>query len=987
MRLILLIAAFFVFQFGFGQNQANWWFFGSNAGLDFNSGAPVATAVGQLNTIEGCAAISDACGNLLFYTDGISIWNSNHTIMPNGFGLLGNPSSTQSGIILPLPESNNFYYVFTVDLRGSSGLNYTIVDMNLDNGNGDVVPGSKNINLLPNSTEKIFAGQASDGRDAWIVTFAEENIGSLSFNQFYAFRLTPNGIDLSATATSRSNNTRTTDARGYLRVSPDGSHVAMMTQNEVQLNNPDQAGYGAWLFDFDSQTGIVDNPVRLEFPSGYQAYGTEFSPNSQLVYVDLNRRGSGLVPDDRLLLQYELTAANFQTNPITIYASDPSDSSDDTNRGALQIGPDKKIYYARDQEPWLAVINNPDEVGALANFQYDGLALAPNTNCNEGLPPFYNAFFNPSFAVEEGCAMSPSSFRADELATCANTSVVWDFGDPTSGTLNSSQNISPTHIYQNPGIYTVQLTITTPMETFTASRDIQIVNTPQLNPVVDQQICDDSMNDGLIPIDLNMIRSQALGNQNPTEFEVSLHFNQQDADADFNALSDGNSVPTGTYVYRIDSRTSNGCYVTSSFDLVVLPSPSPTVINDLVLCDDYSNDGTEEFDLSMAGDQGLGTMDPAIFEYDFFPSRQEALMDQNQLPVLFENTANPQEIFVRYRNRQFPQCELIQSFFLRVSRQPEIPLLDRFTICDDDQRDGVENFDLGVLETQLINNPASQNLSFHPSRIDAENNQNPLPSIYNTSSTEIWIRLEEQDITNCLDIAPLELVVFEKPTVDLGPDLIKCAREEIILSATPGFINYRWSTGENTADISAIAAGTYTVEVTDANGCTATDSIEIEHYAPTQINDVEVRQFTLRDNRIEVFASGEPGLEYSLDNFIYQSSPVFTDLLPGYYTIYVRDTNGCDVVEAPATIIAAPAYFTPNQDGFHDTWQVTAIETEPDAEIFIFDRFGKLLKQLSPLGPGWDGTYNNNPMPSTDYWFSVRLNDGRSFKGHFSLKR
>ena len=175
----MLFIIIFYCSISYSQNQADWWFFGSNAGIDFNSGTPVSTNVGQLDTIEGCSAISDACGNLLFYSDGITVWDRNHLTMPNGNGLLGNPSSTQSALIIPLPNNTNLYYVFSISIVdpstgiGATGLYYSVVDMSFNGGAGDIISNQKNIQLLPNSTEKLFAATASNGQDAWIVTYAE----------------------------------------------------------------------------------------------------------------------------------------------------------------------------------------------------------------------------------------------------------------------------------------------------------------------------------------------------------------------------------------------------------------------------------------------------------------------------------------------------------------------------------------------------------------------------------------------------------------------------------------------------------------------------------------------------------------------------------------------------------------------------------------------------------------------------------------------
>jgi len=242
----------------------------------------------------------------------------------------------------------------------------------------------------------------------------------------------------------------------------------------------------------------------------------------------------------------------------------------------------------------------------------------------------------------------------------------------------------------------------------------------------------------------------------------------------------------------------------------------------------------------------------------------------------------------------------------------------------------------------LSSNPTFQ-ISYHIQLQDAENGINQLPNNYTTSNEIIYVRLQNTNVVTCYDIAPVNLIVHP--------------------------------------------AGIYTVTVTDENGCNTSDEINITNYLETVITDVEVQQFTASSNSISISVSGSGPWQYSLDDFIYQDEPVFRNLLPGYYTIYVRDMNGCAITTADATIVAAPNFFTPNGDGFNDFWQVIAIETEPDARIFIFDRFGKLLKQLSPTGIGWDGTYNGNPMPSSDYWFRVELNDGRMFRGHFSLKR
>lgn len=158
----------------FAQGEGNNWCFGYGAGLDFNSGNPVSYAVAtSISTSEGCSSISDASGNLLFYTDGISCWDKNHNAMPGASNLGGNSSSSQSAIIVKQPGSATLYYVFTVDAQaglygGSGGLNYSIVDMSLNGGLGDVTV--QNVMMLTPTTEKVTVTAAANGTDYWVVT-------------------------------------------------------------------------------------------------------------------------------------------------------------------------------------------------------------------------------------------------------------------------------------------------------------------------------------------------------------------------------------------------------------------------------------------------------------------------------------------------------------------------------------------------------------------------------------------------------------------------------------------------------------------------------------------------------------------------------------------------------------------------------------------------------------------------------------------------
>jgi gliding motility-associated-like protein len=206
---------------------------------------------------------------------------------------------------------------------------------------------------------------------------------------------------------------------------------------------------------------------------------------------------------------------------------------------------------------------------------------------------------------------------------------------------------------------------------------------------------------------------------------------------------------------------------------------------------------------------------------------------------------------------------------------------------------------------------------------------------------------------------------------------------------------YEWSTNENTYSINVNEAKEYVVTVTNANMCSKSRIIKVEASNLATINNIEVKD-AAQNNIVTIMASGEGEYQYQLldENEIvyaaYQESNVFENVFPGIYSVVIRDVKSDCGTTAPVklSVIGFPKFFTPNNDGRHDTWQVYGVSSmfQPNTKIQIFDRYGKLIKELSPLGDGWDGFFNGQRLPADDYWFFVRLQDGRIFKSHFTLK-
>ena len=251
----------------------------------------------------------------------------------------------------------------------------------------------------------------------------------------------------------------------------------------------------------------------------------------------------------------------------------------------------------------------------------------------------------------------------------------------------------------------------------------------------------------------------------------------------------------------------------------------------------------------------------------------------------------------------------------------------------------------------------------------------------------------------CNAIYPIRLTVNKTPIIKDSPVKYICTDNPsatVLLKPevlnTQAGLTYLWSSGQTTSTILISAAGNFTVTVTNADGCVATKQYEVKAATKAQIETVMVSGLG-GDNVVTVNAilDANGGYLYSIDseNGPYQESNIFTNLSGGTHTIYIKSPHSCGIASIIFTILEFPKFFTPNGDGVNDTWSVLGINKKYNtaSEIFIFDRYGKLLTKIDPRSYGWDGQYNGRPLPATDYWFNTTLPDGTVYRGHFSLLR
>lgn len=311
-------------------------------------------------------------------------------------------------------------------------------------------------------------------------------------------------------------------------------------------------------------------------------------------------------------------------------------------------------------------------------------------------------------------------------------------------------------------------------------------------------------------------------------------------------------------------------------------------------------------------------------------------------------------------------------------------------VCDTDNN-ATETVDLTVYQNQILADATA--VFEYYTTAQAANTQDTAqqltaPSVFELTGVQtLYVRVTTADM--CSQVAVLQLTLVSVPVVNIPNTVVLCKGATVTVNSGAGFDSYTWSTGETTQAVTFATAGNYSVTVTqNHNGvvCSTQKDFEVVWSDKAIITAIEASDWTQEDNTITVVALGIGDYEYSLDNVTWQDSNLFSGLTPGHYYVYVRDKNGCGTVSDDVFLLYYPKFFSPNGDGFNENWHVEYASSEPGIVTNIFDRYGKLIKQLH-YQDNWDGTLNGRPLPSTDYWFVVTRANGKVYKGHFSLMR
>ncbi len=901
MKNIIFYIVFFFFNPFILQSQGETsnWYFGNNAGIHFNNdGSVTALTDGQLNTLEGCATISDSQGDLLFYTDGSRVYNRDHNLMENGSGLYGNTSSTQSAIIIPHPESPTIYYIFTVDVTLNNGeidegLNYSIVDLSYNNGNGTVL--QKNINLLQDCSEKLSAViKDCSSKSIWLVTLASENGQQNTFNTYHAFEINATGV-VHNSVKSTFNDIAIEDPRGYLKFSPDGKKIASANMRS-----------GLYLYDFDDATGIFSNQEQVVIADEHKnAYGIEFSGNGNFLYVhtsnDIQNRNQ-ITDHASSLLQFSLDEINSNGSEVVLH-------KDAIYRGALQLGNNGKIYRTIAANylngiPQLGVINEPNKKGEDASYLHNAISLA-GRNGTQGLPPFIQSFFSTIDLVNNEDGTSSGG-----LTVCE--------GEPFK---------FETDFF--------------PGATYNWKKD----GNPFVNP-----------------------------DNNIYEIDVS------------------EEIDAGRYTVEIVPLDSRECIIYGEAVLAINPSPAITTLT-LTQCDTGPTnmlDGITSFNLNQINQQ-------SDLVYTYYESEADVL---NNLPIdnttNFVNT-NPYNQTIYYKVSNKSNCSVTGEIKLNVTDVDLAFNKHSFYTCDENPEDSVS---VGTfnLETIRINNFPGQNIEFYQNLEDLSLEKNELPDLFTSAPVVVFGRIENNN--QCQDILEINLEVDPSPLFQMEESYTICLNDPFLsINAPLGFDSYTWikknensesniGTGEN---IIITEPGAYILEanyhynqLNSTIRCPSKVEFKVVPSNIAKIENVNIKDIS-KNNTLIIEVSGPGNYEYSIDGIEFRDDNFFSNVPAGFNTVFVKDKNGCGISKKLISVAGYDKFFTPNEDNKNDFWEIKGLKNI--TYVQIFDRYGQLIASLDPQNAKWDGTSGNIKVPSSDYWFKAKLEDGREFAGHFTLKR
>lgn len=998
------------------------WFFGNNAGLDFAGGSPQPITDGQIKTPEGTSSISNSKGQLLFYTDGIKVYNKDGAVMPSKGGdttsLGGSPNSTQSALIVPQPTCRGceyLYYIFTTsEINGKKQFSYSVVDMRRNGGKGEVV--EKNILLNGNTTERIASVRNDRDSSYWVVTHDYKS------NVFRIYHATKTGLQESGVFPLGAVQDTTSKAEGYMKFSTADS--TGMRRLAVVVPGPPRNL--VQIYNFNDSTGRLTGPITVDLgPAPPKAYGVEFSPDGTKMYVSL-QKGSKDTTLSRLW-QFDITgdSARIADSKILI------DSSATKIYGALQIGSDGRIYLAIKDSQYLGVINVPDQDSQEeVRFVTNGIFLGGKIS-QLGLPNFVQNFTEPStgpgFTYADTCSNQPTNFQASPLCDPIKDTYTWNFGDGSA--LVTGQNQQVQHTFRMPGTYSVSLRLKNDCKDTTITQRITIVATP--DPISLKSPIDTCVN--RLILDAGVPAEQYLWLRNGVPYARTKTIT---------LVPNGGS---GTYRVFAANGIEGQCFSQGQTNVRLGTPPPYTLGPDTSLCVGGGNVILDAKGAVRAAwevvkwntgenSQQITVRTPGIYSVQVVinagTSRQcfnedtiavRALPKARLLAVLTPPTGcttrdgriaigtvtpNGNYSYSWFGAGDVPLSGTGNTLTNLGEGVYKVRLTGNSAVCATDS-----SFNLKVVKTlrlqpTIVNArctlPSSGAINLNtlagtPTRYvwtnalgtvignNAPLLNNLLPGKYNVKVT---------DAGGCdTTLRDITVGITPEKFLSLGPDRKKCIGDTALLIPTlPALAGnrYKWSTGDTTNRISVSRAGTYTLTVTNSvTGCTDTDDF-VYSLAPRPTYDltkeVGLCDLDVGSSATLIIRPTSPNATFFWLSPLKASTQRVTVTRVGNYFVRISNPEGCVLIDTARVVVRCepriyiPDIFSPNGDGRNDVLDVYG-DHLTDFELKIFNRWGEVIFHTTDMNQKWDGTYRGTSYPPMSYPYVV------SFKSEFFPNR
>jgi len=790
------------------QGENNIWYFSDGAGIDFNQSPPVPLDNGSIRRkVEGVATVSDAQGNLLFYSDGTSVWDRNHDQMPNGFDLRGYRNSTQSVLIVPIPLSSSFY-IFTVSgpdgrLGGTfSGpsfneFNYSIVDMNLNGGLGDIILESKNSLLLENVTEKLVAIKDKCGQVSVVIHEYNDT------NNFRVYRITNSGISepiISSIGELHLANETLNHKLGQLKSSPDGSMLSMVT------------GGGLFeIYKFDQICGILNSKISINAPNSSDTilYSLSFSPDNTKLYASFGSKDFTQSDTQRSIYQYDLTDySELSINNSKSLVAHPS-SGISSSVFDLALGPDGRIYVGQRETNYIGRIDNPN--ANAEDIVYDDQALYFPNNGRISGGGLQNHVVIPEFVN-----IIEADILPNDTIICESQNILLTLsGNPCyikwdDGSLSDTRTIS-----QN-GIYYV-----------TVSGDG----------------CD------LLTDSISVNFSE--GDNGQYILEDILLCEDTDTMITLPATATNISWPDGSFglFFSVSEPGSYGvsynlagCPLIDSFEVSSIQMPSIALAYPINACADSNVLVTQDLYDSIVWNTGLNSFAITVYESGDYTATgylgdcqvsRTVTVDLKE-PIAFNIvessalcTSDSITLSTDISAEAYEWSTGSTASEIRVRRGQQYwvsIMIDACSYSDTIITDSDLSIDLGEdISTCAVSEVTLSAIKM----LGAEflwNTGATTPTIEVTSSGAYSIAAT---VGECILRDTIQVTIADQSTLDIGDMILTCNTDPITLMSNIDGDTYSWNTGEDTPIIEVTATGSYTLEVESTAGCIYRDTIDI----------------------------------------------------------------------------------------------------------------------------------------------------------------